>query len=301
MRREAMSPDPVTQKALEGIDPRKPVLIAGPTASGKSRLALAAARITRGPVVNADAIQVFADWQVLTARPTDDEMASHPHALFGHVPGDRPYSAGQWLREVTPFLKGPPPVIVGGTGLNFEALTKGLAPIPETPPEVRAEADARVASEGVAALAAELDAETASGLDLRNPARVQRAWEVQRATGRGMAAWQADTPPPFLPEDQATRIVLTMPPEKLTPRIEARLDDMLAFGALDEARRNEPDWHPGLPSAKAIGASELIAHVRGEMRLDEARERIAVLTRQYAKRQRTFFRGRLRGWREIDA
>ena len=294
-----MSLPPHILDLVDTLDPSRPVLIAGPTASGKSALALAVARRTGGPVVNADAIQVFADWRVLTARPSREDEAAHPHALYGHVPGDAPYSVGHWLRDMAPYLDGPPPVIVGGTGLNFEALTKGLAPIPETPPEVRRAADRRMAEAGVAALAAELDRETAGTIDLKNPARVQRAWEVLKATGRGIAAWQGETPPPLLPQDAATCLVLTLPPERLTPRIEARTGAMLKDGALDEARANAPDWHPALPSAKAIGAAELVAHVRGEITLDEARTRIAVLTRQYAKRQRTFFRGRLKGWREV--
>jgi tRNA dimethylallyltransferase len=190
-------------------------------------------------------------------------------------------------------------VIVGGTGLHFEVLTKGLADIPETPADVRARADALIARDGVEVLAAALDPVTSSRLDLKNPARVQRAWEVQETTGRGMADWQDDTPPPLLAEGAATCIVLSIPPERLTPRIEERLDLMLGGGAIEEAEANAPDWHRSRPSAKAIGAAELIAHVRGEMTLDEARARIAVLTRQYAKRQRTFFRGRLKGWKEI--
>lgn len=294
-----MPPPTSLEDALDQLDPGKPVLIAGPTASGKSALALAAAERTGGPIVNADAIQVFSDWRILTARPDARDEARHPHALYGHIPGDTPYSVGHWLGDVEPYLQGAPPVIVGGTGLNFEALTRGLAPIPPTPDEIRALADHRMAKDGIGALAAELDARTAARIDLKNPARVQRAWEVQQSTGRGMADWQDETPPPLVGPHEATRLVLTMSPERLTPRIEARLDAMLAGGALDEARENAPDWHPGLPSAKAIGAAELVAHVRGEMSLDEARARIAVLTRQYAKRQRTFFRGRLSDWTEI--
>ena len=285
--------------ALDALDVTRPILIAGPTAAGKSDFALAAARLTGGPVVNADAIQVFADWRVLTARPTAQDEAAHPHALYGHVPGDHPYSAGRWLRDVTAYLGGPPPVIVGGTGLHFEVLTKGLADIPETPADVRARADALMARDGVEGLAAGLDPITASRLDLKNPARVQRAWEVQQTTGRGMASWQDDTPPPLLAEDAATCIVLTIPPERLTPRIERRLDLMLNGGAIEEAEANAPNWHPDLPSAKAIGAAELVAHIRGDLSLHEARTRMAVLTRQYAKRQRTFFRGRLKGWQEV--
>ena len=152
-----------SREIAESLDLARPVLIAGPTASGKSALALEIAARSGGPVVNADALQVYADWRVLTARPSVEDEARLPHRLYGHVPGDRPYSVGDWLREVAPFLEGGvPPVIVGGTGLYFTALTEGLADIPETPVEVRKTAMARIADEGAGALLAELDAESAA-------------------------------------------------------------------------------------------------------------------------------------------
>ena len=283
------------------IDPAKPVLLAGPTASGKSALALKLARITGGPVVNADALQVYGDWRVLTARPSLQDEADWPHALYGHVPGAQPYSVGQWLRDLGPFLDGPPPVIVGGTGLYFTALTEGLAEIPPTPAGIRAEADARLAREGAAALLAEIDAETAARIDRLNPVRIQRAWEVQVATGRGLAEWQDETGPPLLPLHRATALLIEAPKDWLNPRITRRAAAMLAGGALDEARQNAPGWRADLPSAKAIGAAELVAHVRGEMPLEAAREAIVTLTRQYANRQRSWFRARMRDWRRLTA
>jgi tRNA dimethylallyltransferase len=277
------------------------VLIAGPTACGKSALALGIAARSGGPVVNADALQVYADWRILTARPSPEDEVLLPHRLYGHVPGDRPYSVGDWLREVAPLLAGPPPVIVGGTGLYFTALTEGLADIPETPPEIRAEAMARIVEDGAGALLAELDAETAARIDPLNPMRIQRAWEVLRTTGRGLAAWQDDTGPPLLPLGKAEAILLDAPKDWLTPRIERRFELMLKGGALDEARANAPGWHPGLPSAKAIGAAELVAHVRGALPLEAARTAAITLSRQYAKRQRTWFRARMRDWRQVPA
>lgn len=284
---------------LRLIDPSRPVLIAGPTASGKSALALEAARLTGGPVVNADAIQVFSDWRVLTARPGPGEVAAHPHALYGHVPGTTAYSVGHWLRDVAPFLEGSPPVIVGGTGLYFTALTEGLAEIPPTPAEVRREADEMLEAEGLDVLLRDLDPETVLRIDQRNPARVQRAWEVMKATGRGLASWQDETGPPLLDVAAANAILIEATPDELNPRIAARLDIMLAEGALDEAEANAGTWHPALPSAKAIGAAELVAHVRGEMSLGDARAKIEVLTRQYAKRQRTWFRARFGAWTKL--
>lgn len=287
---------------LDTLAPDRPVLIAGPTASGKSALALAIAARQGGVVVNADAMQVFANWRILTARPSRDEEAVAPHALYGHVPGDRDYSVGHWLRDVAPVLTGDlRAIIVGGTGLYFTALTEGLADIPPTPAEVRAEADARRAADGAGALLAELDPRTAARIDVRNPARVQRAWEVQRTTGRGLAAWHDDTPTPLLPRAEAQAIVVEAGRDWLRARIARRFDAMLASGALDEARANLPGWSATLPSAKAIGAPELIAHLRGEIDLATARERAITASQQYAKRQRTWFRARMGDWRVVAA
>ncbi|RZW09932.1 MAG: tRNA (adenosine(37)-N6)-dimethylallyltransferase MiaA [Rhodobacteraceae bacterium] len=292
----------IIDKLVETLSTDRPVLIAGPTASGKSALATAIARRSGGPIVNADALQVYGDWRVLTARPSPADEAALPHRLYGHIPGDRAYSVGDWLRDVAPLLlDGPPPVIVGGTGLYFTALTEGLADIPVTPDNVRAEALDRLADEGAVGLLAELDAETARRIDQSNPMRVQRAWEVLRTTGRGLAAWQDDTGPPLLPLETAQALLIDAPKDWLTPRIEARFDQMLLQGALDEARRNAPGWHSGLPSAKAIGAAELVAHVRGEMPLEAARDAAITLTRQYAKRQRSWFRARMKNWRHLRA
>jgi tRNA dimethylallyltransferase len=208
---------------------------------------------------------------------------------------------GDWLRDLAPLLSGPPPVIVGGTGLYFTALTEGLAEIPATPETVRARAIARLGAEGAAALLAELDAQTAARIDRRNPMRIQRAWEVLTATGKGLAHWQDATGPALLPIEDAQPLLLDAPKDWLTPRIEARFARMLAEGALDEARANAAAWRPDLPSAKAIGAAELIAHVRGEMPLAAARDAAITATRQYAKRQRSWFRARMKAWRRIDA
>lgn len=289
------------QSLVDTIPADRPVLIAGPTASGKSALALALARAQGGVVVNADALQVFANWRVLTARPSTAEEELAPHALYGHVPGDTAYSAGHWLRDLAPLLSGDRrPIITGGTGLYFSALTEGLADIPLTPPALRAEADARLAREGAGALLAELDPETAARIDRQNPARIQRAWEVQAATGRGLAAWQDATPPPLLPLAGAAALVIDAPRDWLRARIARRFDKMLAHGALEEARANLGSWSDSLPSAKAIGARDLIAHLRGEIGLGDARAAAIVASQQYAKRQRTWFRARMRAWQQVS-
>lgn len=287
---------------LPDIPADRPVLIAGPTASGKSALALEIAQQAGGQIINADAIQVFGNWRVLTARPSPEEEAQALHRLYGHVPRDGTYSVGHWLRDVAPLLTdGPRPIIVGGTGLYFSALTDGLAEIPPTPPEVRAEADARQAREGLTPLLADLDPETLSRIDQQNPMRVQRAWEVQRTTGRTLAAWQDDTPPPLLPLTQVTALVVDAPKDFLDPRIERRFEAMITQGALDEARANLPDWDPAHLSSKAIGAPELIAHLQGDLSLNAARDAAVIATRQYAKRQRTWFRARMKNWHRLSA
>lgn len=208
------------------------------------------------------------------------------------------YSVGHWLREVAPLLAGPERVIiVGGTGLYLTALTEGLAEIPPTPPEVRAEADRRMATEGPAPMLAELEAGTAARIDRLNPARIQRAWEVQRATGRGLAAWQDDTAAPLLPLSRAQPLVLVPDRDWLARRIDTRFDRMLQEGALDEVRRVLPYWDPAALWARAIGAPELVSHLRGDMAIDAARDAAQAASRQYAKRQRTWFRSRMKEWR----
>jgi tRNA dimethylallyltransferase len=281
---------------LKAAGREAPVLLAGPTASGKSALAMEIADRAGGTVVNADALQVFADWRILTARPTPADEAAVPHRLYGHVPGHAPYSVGHWLRDLRPLLGETRLIVVGGTGLYFTALTEGLAEIPATSPQVRAEADARMAEHGPAPLLAELDPATAARIDRLNPVRIQRAWEVQRTTGRGLAAWQDDTGPPLLPFTKAKAFLIPGDRDWLAPRITRRTDAMLGAGVLDEARANRPGWSPALPSAKAIGAAELMAHLDGALTLDAAREAILTLTRQYAKRQRTWFRARMSAW-----
>jgi tRNA dimethylallyltransferase len=287
--------------------PDRPALLAGPTASGKSALALDLARAQGRCVVNADALQVHDAFRVLTARPGPDDLAAAPHALYGHVPRGAAYSVGHWLREVAPLLDArPAPVIVGGTGLYFTALTQGLAPVPPVPDAVRARADALLSGGGVAALVRDLDPETAARIDLANPARVQRAWEVLMATGRGLADWQAQTGPPLISPGQAVRWLLD-PGPALGVRIADRFDAMLQAGALDEVRAALPDFPaPGDPAppplwARAIGAPELAAHLRHQMSLDAARAAAILATRHYAKRQRTWFRNRLSDWDRLPA
>ncbi|MBO9449433.1 tRNA (adenosine(37)-N6)-dimethylallyltransferase MiaA [Tropicibacter sp. R16_0] len=282
---------------LPPIPDNRPILIAGPTASGKSALALEIAAQHGGVIINADASQIYDCWRIITACPSAEEEAQAPHRLYRHIPYDAHYSAGHWLREVTPYLTGPErPIIVGGTGLYFNTLIQGMAQIPATPPEVRERADQMTRE----SLLAELDLETTARIDTLNRARVQRAWEVLTATGRPLAAWQDETPPPLLPLEQTVPVVFDVDKDWLNDRIARRFDLMLDMGALDEVEAMRDRYDPTLPSCKAIGVPELMAYLTGDMTLDEARERATIATRQFAKRQRTWFRARMKDWIRIS-
>lgn len=301
MRRDSLKPDEwkpaVMELNIPLIPPTAPVLIAGATASGKSALALQIAERHGGIIVNADASQVYDCWRVVTARPSEEDEARAPHALYGHVPWDASYSVGHWLREVAPLLQGPErPIIVGGTGLYFTALTEGMADIPPTPFAIRAEGDALSLPD----LLTDLDPDTRAQIDTANRARVQRAWEVLQATGRGLAAWQAETPAPMLPLTSAVPLLVDAPKDWLEARIFRRFDQMVDAGALDEVAAMADRYDPDRPAFRAIGVPELMGYVRGELTLDEARARASIATRQFAKRQRTWFRKRMRDWHHVD-
>ncbi|MBF9039031.1 tRNA (adenosine(37)-N6)-dimethylallyltransferase MiaA [Rhodobacterales bacterium LSUCC0387] len=281
------------------IAPDRPILIAGATASGKSALALALAEKWGGQIINADALQVYDGWRLLTARPSAADEDRWPHHLYGHVSFLGDYSVGAWLRDLAPLLRtGPRPIIVGGTGLYFRALTEGLAEIPPVQQAVR------IAADGLshAALLADLeqsDPMIYAKIDLQNRARVQRAWEVWRATGKPLSRWQAETPAPLLPLDQAAAFKLIADRDWLNDRIAHRFHSMIKEGALDEARAALPHWAQVQGAAKAIGAPELIAHLRGDISLETAIEAAIIASRQYAKRQRTWLRAQSTGWTDL--
>ncbi|MEM9764112.1 MAG: tRNA (adenosine(37)-N6)-dimethylallyltransferase MiaA [Pseudomonadota bacterium] len=290
--------------------PQRPILLAGPTASGKSGLALALAERLGGWVINADSQQVYAAWRVLSARPSAEDEARAPHHLYGHLPLETPHSAGAWLREVDTVLAqaaraGARAIVTGGTGLNFRALTEGLSEIPATPTAIRAQFTALLERDGLTECAAVLrrrDPETAEKIDLANPARVQRALEVLEATGRGLSAWQAATPPPLLPSSRAIRLVIDAPADWSDQRIAARFDAMLAGGAIEEvAAVLATGADPSLPGMKAIGVAEIGKYLRGEATLEETAAAGTLATRRYAKRQRTWFRNQMAEWTRLPA
>ncbi len=283
------------RELLRSIDCERPVLIAGPTASGKSALAIEIASARGGMIVNADALQVYSCWQLLTARPSRADEAAARHSLYGHIPGDAAYSVGAWLRDVAPLLSGERPIIVGGTGLYLTRLTTGLAEIPGIPDEIRSEASAKPPER----LLAEINVHTADRIDTRNPARVRRAWEVERATGRPLHAWQEETPPALLPVSAAQALVVEVDRETLSERIAERADAIIRCGAVDEVRDVLDRYGPTAPAMKAIGAPELAAHISEHVPLLDARERLVAATRQYAKRQRTWFRSNMREWSTV--
>ena len=278
-----------------------PILISGPTASGKSALAMEIAERFGGAILNADAFQIYSNWRVLTARPSNVDEDKAPHFLYGHTAPDAAYSVGHWLAEITPLLNASRrPIITGGTGLYFQALTKGLANIPPIPPEIRKAAQEEISKKGFDTLLSGLDSATKSQIDCKNPMRVQRAWEVQKATGRSIAVWQASTPRPLLPVARCITLLCDVDKNWLNQRIQNRFHKMIEEGALDEAAANLPSWNADLPASRAIGARQLIAHLRGEMSLIKAIEEATIATRQYAKRQRTWFRSKMDHWSRCD-
>ena len=285
-------------EVIETIDPERHVVIAGPTASGKSALALALARAQGGTIVNADALQIWSCWRVLTARPDDADLAAAPHALYGHVDPGKSYSVGDWLAEVA-ALKGRL-IVAGGTGLYLTALTSGLAHIPPVPPEIRDTGDAILAAGGLDDMIAGLDDASREKIDLQNPARVQRAWEVLQATGRSIVDWQSDTPPPLIAPEDATCLVLNSDRDWLAKRILVRFAQMWHDGAVEEVRAMMPLWDERAQWARAIGAPEIAAYLREDIDARTAKGRAIVATRQYAKSQRIWFRSRMKNWRKLQ-
>lgn len=278
------------------------ILIAGPTASGKSALAVSLAERQGGVIVNTDSMQGYSVLDVLTARPSADEMARVPHFLYGHVPPSTAYSTGAWLRDVTRLisegiLSGRPVVFVGGTGLYFRALAEGISEMPDIPPSVRERWRYELKEQGAERLHRILmreDSAVAMQLRPTDSQRIVRALEVLDASGRSILDWQAARGQPLIDRGSARFLVIEPDRGELVARIEARFDQMLDKGALDEVRQLMAlDLAPDLPAMKAIGVRELQAALAGQMSFPEAIERAKVATRQYAKRQATWFRHQL--------
>jgi tRNA dimethylallyltransferase len=286
------------------------ILIAGPTASGKSALALELAECFGGVVINADSMQVYRELRILTARPTPEDEARAPHALYGHVPGAEAYSVGRWSAEAAEAIararqEGRRPIVVGGTGLYFRALLDGLSPIPATPPEIRDAWRRRAAEEGAAALhrvLADRDPTTAARLAPGDTQRLVRALEVLDATGRPLSAWQLLPGTPILAEAETVRLVLMPERADLRRRCAVRFEAMLDECGLAEARRLAGlGLRPELPVMRAIGVRPLLQHVAGAIGREEALRQGIAETRQYVKRQATWLRRNMISWRAIGA
>jgi tRNA dimethylallyltransferase len=288
----------------------KAVLIAGPTASGKSGLALGLAEKLGGAVINADSMQVYSNLRIITARPSPEEEARAPHRLYGTVDEAENYSVGRWIGDIAEVLaevaaQGRIPIVVGGTGLYFKALTSGLAAVPPVPPEIRAQVRKRVENEGVAPVYAELierDPLTAHRLMPLDRVRICRALEVILATGRSLSDWHQEGMAPLLDPTRTAKIFLTCDRPELVARIDKRFTAMLEAGALDEVRALAArQLDPLLPAMKAHGVPWLIRHLNGEISLDDAAEGGRMDTRRYAKRQVTWFRGQMADWKAVTA
>ena len=288
----------------------KALLVTGPTASGKSAFALAAARERNGVIINADSMQVYAELSVLTARPTPAEEAAVPHRLYGHVSVREPYSVGRWLGEVADAISqahahSQLPIIVGGTGLYFKALIEGLSPIPPIPAEIRNIWRAAATERPAEALFSELerrDPLTARQLRPNDRQRLVRALEVFEATGRPLAEWQTVKGTPLLAEDEAAKVVISHERQVLYERCAVRFDQMLEGGALKEAElfvRMQLD--PDLPASRALGLVPLMRFLAREISRDEAVALAKRDTRRYIKRQLTWLRRHMISWKHLPA
>ncbi|MCA3698786.1 MAG: tRNA (adenosine(37)-N6)-dimethylallyltransferase MiaA [Brevundimonas sp.] len=279
-------------------------LIAGPTASGKSRRALEMAEATGAAIINADSQQLYADLRILSARPSPDDEARAPHHLYGVVDADDAWSVGRWTRAILPLLAeleatGRPALIVGGTGLYFSALTKGLADIPAVSGEARDAAMTLFDAEGEPAfrrMLAGLDPAAEAGIEAGDRQRLTRAYAVARATGRSLSDCRATTRPLLAPGSY-DRVVIEPDRAALYAACDARVDAMIAAGALDEVRiLIARGLDPALPAMKAVGVRELMAYLAGETTLADATVAMKQATRNYAKRQLTWFRNQCRDW-----
>ncbi|MBO6893495.1 MAG: tRNA (adenosine(37)-N6)-dimethylallyltransferase MiaA [Roseibium sp.] len=299
--------------SLEGSrhlsDGRRVILIAGPTASGKSALALEIAQKLGGVIINADSMQLYEDLRIVSARPSIDEEALVPHRLYGILPASTPFSTGAWLRRAVDEIEavrasGQVPVLVGGTGLYFKALTEGFADLPEIPETVRREARNLADREGVEGLKTRLLelGDTNASRTLQDPQRLARALEVLMATGEPLSIWQENHQSrPYLAPGETTRIVLAPPRAWLHNRIEQRAQLMMGPEGITEVRKLlERGLSTKLPAMRAIGVAEIGTYLSGENDIAETTYRLTVATRQYAKRQETWFRNQMPDWQRLD-
>jgi len=283
----------------------KAILIAGPTGSGKSAVALALASRLGGTVINADSMQVYRELSVLTARPTLEDEAAVPHRLYGTVPAAEAYSVGHWLEDATQAVSearagGRVPILTGGTGLYFKTLLEGLAPVPDIPPETRSswreQAD-RLGAEGLHRELTARDPAMAARLRPSDPQRLVRALEVIDATGVSLAKWQGSATAPFLEPGNVLTVVIAPERDALYAQIDARFDRMIEQGAVAEVRALiAQHLDPGLPAMRAHGVREFAAYLAGTVSLEDATTKAKTESRRYAKRQMTWARRFMQDW-----
>ena len=294
---------------MSAVTNLSPILIAGPTASGKSALALNVAERIGGTIINADSMQVYSELRILTARPSAEEEARVPHRLYGHVPAREAYSAGRFVVEAAEAIAGAQAegrraIIVGGTGLYFKALLEGLSPIPAVKEDVRAhwrqEAE-RLGAKALHAVLFQRDPEMAARLAPSDTQRLVRALEVLDSSGQSLAHWQSLPGTPVIDARNAVKLLVTRPREDLRARAGQRFDEMLEEGALEEVRALAAmQLDPALPAMRALGVRPLLAHLRAALSLDDAVSAAKLETRQFIKRQETWLRGHMITFKDIS-
>ena len=286
-----------------------PLLVFGPTASGKSAYAMMRAAERPSLIINADSMQVYRDLRILSARPSGTDEVAVPHALFGHVDGAEAYSTGRYIRDLEPVLEramadGLRPIIVGGTGLYFRAIVEGLSPVPEIPNDIRArwrELQREVGADALHAILATRDPEMAARLRPSDPQRIVRALEVLDATGRSLASWQAQPGAPLIAAEHCERVLIAAAREEVCARAERRFATMMDGGALAEVRKLiARDLDPALPVMRALGVPQLARHLAGEVTLDEAVGEAVAETRSYIKRQLTWAKRNMADWKALN-
>lgn len=297
---------PSMNRMFKKVNMLEPILICGPTASGKSKLAMNLANEFGAIIINADALQIYDGWRILTARPNLSDEKEVKHFLYGTQPMNKPYSVGNWLKDLEKILinyKDTPKIIVGGTGLYFTSLIQGLADIPSTAPKIRNDVDNWHKSVGDETLSSWLkvhDPKTFSLIDSNNSARIKRAIETLIQTGKGLSDWQKIDTKVLLNFSKENSFVLNIEADILNKRISDRFKNMMKYGAIDEVKEKVKFWNKNYPAFKAIGAQEIHSYLKEELTLEEATEKAIIRTRQYAKRQRTWFRSKMKNWTQIN-
>ena len=288
----------------------KPILLTGCTASGKSHLAKELAALSPSLIINADALQVYKCWKIISARPSQQDMNDFNHALYGHIDCNDNYDVASWLDELKIQLdyakvRGLKPIIVGGTGLYFTLLTRGISEIPSISVDTRDKSNELMQNDPKKLLSdlEEFDFQTFNSIDRNNFSRIQRAWEVFHETGKGITYWQSKVLPPILPINDIIPLILKSDSNELSVNIKNRFKTMIDQGVVDEVRaafKNAKVSIKSKPAFRAIGVNEIKQFIDNKMDFDDLQESVIIKTRQYAKRQRTWFRNKFMSWKSIE-